>query len=259
MRKKPSELSNRPKNQEDLMAGDLMKRRQAAPISPAKTQTHNTGTGIEAFLQRSRTLQAQATNGSQRGRLIFALDATASRQPTWDAACTLQAQMFDEVSGLNVQLVYYRGLGECRASGWIVSADRLAGLMQRITCRAGTTQLGKVLAHARGETDKNKVQALVFVGDALEENIDELAGPAAALGARGLRAFLFQEGNNPEVERAYREIAALTRGAYGRFDAGAPQQLAELLRAVAAYAGGGVKALEAKPGAAKLLEQLVRR
>jgi len=244
------------------MADDL-KPKQADLIAsktqaPSQTQTH-TGTGIDAFLQRSRTLPAQAAHGAQRGRLIFALDATASRQPTWDTAAKLQAEMFNEVFGLAVQLVFYRGLGECRASGWIANADRLAGLMGRITCRAGETQLARVLAHALGEADKNKIQALVFVGDALEENVDELAGPAAALGARGLRAFMFQEGDNSKVESAYREIARLTQGAYSRFDEGAAAQLAELLRAVAAYAGGGVKALERKAGATKLLEQLVRK
>ncbi len=166
--------------------------------------------------------------------------------------------MFNEVSGLNVQLVYYRGLGECRASGWIAIADRLAGLMQRITCSAGMTQIGKVLTHARRETEKHKVAAMVFVGDAFEETLDELAVTSGELGTFGVPVFMFQEGNDPEVERAYREIARLTHGAYCRFEAGAPQQLTELLRAVAAYAVGGVKALEAKPGAAKLLEQLTQ-
>jgi hypothetical protein len=243
------------------MADDVMRKQaETSPTrktqTPSKTQTHTSGTGIDAFLQRSRALQAQAAQGAQRGRLIFALDATESRQTTWAIACELQAQMFGEVKGLAVQLVYYRGLGECRATGWIGNADRLAGLMSRITCAAGETQLGKVLAHALREAEKSKVAALVFIGDALEENIDELAASAAALGRAGVRTFLFQEGDDRDVECAFREIARLTHGAYCRFDAGAPQQLAELLRAVAAYARGGVKALEARPGAAKLLEQL---
>ncbi len=138
------------------------------------------GSDIDAFLQRTRAM-ATATAG-QRGRLIFALDATASRQPTWDAACEIQAEMFHEVSGLNVQLVYFRGHDECRASGWISSGDRLANLMRRITCKTGGTQIGKVLTHTRRETEKNKVQALVYVGDCMEESADELAHAAATLG-----------------------------------------------------------------------------
>jgi hypothetical protein len=212
---------------------------------------HDAGSEIDAFVQRSRAMQA-ATR-PQRGRLIFALDATQSRQPTWDMACQLQAEMFQEVSNLDVQLVFYRGLGECMPSGWVSSGERLADLMSGIICRAGETQIGKILAHARSEIGKNKVEALVFVGDAIEENLDELAAAAAELGRLGLKVFMFQEGDDPEVESAFRQIAQRTHGAYCRFDAGAPRQLAELLRAVAAYAAGGIKALEATPGAARLL------
>jgi hypothetical protein len=179
------------------------------------------------------------------GRLIFALDATASRQPAWDTACELQAQMFHEVAtigGLSVQLVYYRGLAECRSSRWVNQPEHLAGLMERIDCRMGHTQIGKVLKHARRESELLKVQALVFVGDAMEENPDELAQDAAALGKVGVPAFMFQESVDREVEVVFREIAQLTKGAYCRFDPGAAQQLAQLLRAVAVYATGGLTA-----------------
>jgi hypothetical protein len=218
---------------------------------------------IDAFVQRARALGA-AKEAGRRGRLIFALDATMSRQPTWDTACRLQGEMFREAAatgGLDVQLVYYRGFGECRASGWVSSGERLAELMSRIDCRGGHTQIGKVLAHARRETERAKVQALVFIGDAMEEALDTLAAGAGELGLRGVPVFVFQEGGDPVAEQAFREIARLSRGAYCRFDAGSAHQLAELLRAVAAYAAGGLKALadlSARHGAAtrKLLEQL---
>jgi hypothetical protein len=218
---------------------------------------------IEAFLARARTL-APPIEAGQRGRLIFALDATMSRQPTWDAACRLQAEMFREaahVGGLDVQLVYYRGLGECRASRWVSDGDRLANLMGAIGCRGGHTQIGKVLAHALRESMRAKVQVLVFVGDAMEEAIDDIAVAAGELGLKGVRAFVFQEGNDGIAERAFREIARLTHGAYCRFDVGASHQLAELLRAAAAYAAGGYRALtdlSVRHGAAarKLLEQI---
>jgi hypothetical protein len=218
---------------------------------------------IAAFLEQVRAL-GPAAAGGKRGRLIFALDATMSRQPTWDTACTLQAEMFRTaaaVGGLDIQLVYFRGLGECRASGWVASSDRLAQLMSRIECRGGHTQIGKVLSHARGESGKQKVQALVFVGDAMEEKIDDLCRAAGELGLIGVPAFMFQEGHDPVAENGYREIARLSRGAYCRFDTGAAHELGELLRAVAAYAAGGVKALndlsaKRDAGARKLLAQL---
>jgi hypothetical protein len=211
---------------------------------------------IDTFLREIRT-SGTVVPGT-RGRLLFALDATASRQPTWDSACQLQADMFREaaaIGGLDVQLVYYRGRDECRASQWVSQPERLTALMERIDCRTGFTQIGKVIAHAKRETRNLKVQALVFVGDAMEEKLDDLCHAAGEL---GVPAFMFQEGDDPIAERAFREITRLTHGAYCRFDPGAAHQLAELLRA-AAYAAGGVKALAAvqhSAGAARLLLQL---
>jgi hypothetical protein len=218
---------------------------------------------INAFLERVKGLPPTVEPG-RRGRLVFALDATMSRQPLWDTACRLQADMFHEaaaIGGLDVQLVYYRGLGECRASRWVSQAERLGALMERIECRGGHTQIGRILAHVRGETQSGKVQALVFVGDAMEEKLDDLCESAGALGLLGVPALMFQEGSDPIAERAFREIARLTRGAYCRFDPGAAHQLAELLRAAAAFAAGGMRALAdlsacRDAGARKLLSQL---
>ena len=231
--------------------------RNRAP-APASTRSE-----IHSFLNQVKGLTPSARAGL-RGRLIFALDATMSCQPLWDTACQLQADMFREaaaIGGLDVQLVYYRGLSECRASAWVSQAERLAALMERIDCRGGHTQIGKIIAHARRETQANKVQALVFVGDAMEEELDGLCHAAGELGLLGVPAFMFQEGNDPVAEQAFREIARLTRGAYSRFDPGAAHQLAELLRAAAAYAAGGMRALadlgaQRQAGAVRLLEQL---
>jgi hypothetical protein len=218
---------------------------------------------IDAFLDRVKSLGPAVTAG-ERGRLIFALDATMSRQPLWDTACRLQGDMFQEaaaIGGLDVQLVYYRGLSECRASRWVSDARRLGGLMEQIDCRGGHTQIGKVLAHARNESRTRKVQAVVFVGDAMEEKIDDLCAAAGELGLLGVPVFAFQEGGDAVAEQAFREIARLSRGAYCRFDPGAAHELRELLRAVAAYAAGGIKALTELTarhhgGAVKLLAQL---
>jgi hypothetical protein len=237
--------------------------------TPASTDSRNEPTAaspraeVDAFLEKVRSL-GPATQSGQRGRLIFALDATMSRQPLWDTACRLQADMFAEtaaIGGLDVQLGYYRGLAECRTSGWVSDARQLGGLMEKIDCRGGHTQIGKILAHARRETEKRRVQALVFVGDAMEESIDDLCAAAGSLGLLGVPTFMFQEGHDAVAEQAFREIARLSRGAYCRFDAGAAHELAELLRAVAAYAAGGMKALadlkaRHSSGAVKLLAQL---
>jgi hypothetical protein len=228
--------------------------------TPAATSTRSE---INAFLSEVNRL-TPATGTGLRGRLIFALDATMSRQPTWDTACKLQADMFREaaaIGGLDVQLVYYRGLAECRSSPWVSQAERLASLMQKIDCRGGHTQIGKIVGHARRETERTKVQALVFVGDAMEEKLDDICHAAGELGLLGVPAFMFQEGDDPIAGQAFREVARLTGGAYCRFDPGAAHQLGELLRAVAAYAAGGMRALadlsaRRDAGAIKLIRQM---
>ena len=55
-------------------------------------QTHSTGAEVEAFLKKV-ALTARPVKTAGRGRLIFAMDATASREPTWDRACHIQAEM----------------------------------------------------------------------------------------------------------------------------------------------------------------------
>ena len=217
---------------------------------------------LDLFLGEVKAFGLGVKTG-QRGRLIFALDATMSRQPTWDQACKLQAEMFREaasVGGLDIQLVYYRGLAECRASSWIAEPDRLGALMSGIDCRGGHTQIAKVLAHARRENESGKVAVLVFIGDAMEESLDELCVRAGELGLRNVKALMFQEGYDQVCEQAFREIARLTGGAFCRFAPGAAHELAELLRAAAAYAAGGLQALAHLKahgaGVTKLIEQL---
>ena len=216
---------------------------------------------IAAFVAKARATSPHAPGA--KGRLVFALDATMSRQPTWDMACALQADMFREAAALgslDIRLVYYRGLNECRATGWISDSAQLAKLMGKIDCRGGNTQIGKVLSEARREAVASGVRAVVFVGDAMEEAIDGLCAKAGELGLLKVPVFMFQEGHDTVAEQAFREIARLTGGAWCRFDPGAAAQLRELLRAVAAYAAGGRDALKrlSTPGsgAAKLLGQM---
>lgn len=200
---------------------------------------------VEAFLGEVRKTPPPPP-GAGRGRLIFAMDATASREPTWDTAVQVQGQMFLEAAalgGLDVQLVYYRGFDECRASKWVSNPTDLVRLMTRVLCLAGQTKLRRVLQHAIKETGQRRVNALVFVGDCFEENVDEVGQLAGQLGMLGVRVFIFQEGRNPIADQAFRHIAKLTGGAHCRFDAASPRQLRELLAAVAAYAAGGQRAL----------------
>ena len=238
------------------VGADRMDREKDAPLARRKK-----GDDIAAFVEAAHSVPAPG--GTGHGRLIFALDATMSRQPTWDLAQALQAKMFETAGrfgGLEVQLVYYRGLNECRASKFVSGGQGLADLMSGIEVRGGETQIRRVLAHARNEAKRAKVAALVFVGDAMEESPDELAGLAGELALLGVKAFMFQEGQDPSARRVFSDIARLTGGAYSAFDAGAAARLEALLRAAAAYAAGGhvalVRAAEKDSAARLLLSQM---
>jgi hypothetical protein len=213
---------------------------------------------VDSFIRQVQAMPQVRPGG--RGRLIFAMDATASREPSWDRACHIQGQMFESTAslgGLEVQLVFYRGFGECKASRWYTEGADLHRAMRRVFCAGGQTQIERVLDHALKVARTGQVNALVFVGDAMEENPDALCHRAGELGLLGVPIFLFHEGGNPVAERIFREIARLSKGAYCPFDSASAQQLRDLLAAVAAYAAGGRAALEAigkeRGGAALLL------
>ncbi len=240
-----------------LCAGQIRIIFMAAMADPKQTSVPVApDSDVEAFLAKVRAAPVAAPG--KRGRLVFAMDATMSRQPAWDQALAIQSEMFVEagrVGGLDVQLVYFRGFNECRASKWISDAAALARLMTAVDCRGGNTQIGRVLTHLKTEAAAAPVNAAVYVGDAMEENVDLLCRTAGEIGLLGVPVFMFQEGNDPVAERAYREIARLTRGAYFRFTAASAKTLRELLSAVAVYAAGGRVALtdRARAGGAPAL------
>jgi hypothetical protein len=199
---------------------------------------------IRAFLDAARAVPKPASG--RRGRLLFAMDATASREPTWDRACRIQGEMFEatkSLGGLEVQLAYFRGFDEFRATKWLASPSALVRSMTSVFCRSGHTQIEKVLRHAIAETKARKIDALVYVGDCMEEDVNRLAALAGELGLLGVPAFVFHEGDDPVARLAFQEIARLTKGAYCPFDSRSARQLAELLGAVAVFAAGGMAAL----------------
>lgn len=217
-------------------------------------------TGPASAAKLELYLDRLAARTSAPGSLVFALDATASRQPTWDAAASLTASMFAAVTALNVrlniQLVHYRGVDECRAWNWTSNASTLNGFMSKVRCSAGATQIGRVLQHAKKENAKQKIAALVFVGDSCEEDADALCAQAKQL---PFPIFIFQEGADEEIAKVFGMLTEATGGVHCSFDKGSAQQLAELLGAVAAYVAGGTKALKDMSGnasAVRLLQHL---
>ncbi|MCR9214822.1 MAG: VWA domain-containing protein [Proteobacteria bacterium] len=200
---------------------------------------------VAEFLAKVAATPARHRTGKS-GRLIFAIDATASRQPTWDHASHLQREMFDEaasIGGLELQIAFFRGFGEFKATAWTRDSRALARPISKVYCLGGHTQIQKVLKHALKQTKKDPVNALVYVGDCMEEDADTLCHQAGQLGMLGVPVFVFQEGYDSVAETCFRQIAKLSGGAYCRFDSASAATLRDLLRAVAVYAAGGRKAL----------------
>jgi hypothetical protein len=208
--------------------------------------TKSARSDVAAFLAKAKSLPVPVAATARRGRLVFAMDATASREPSWERAARIQGEMFlatRDLGGIEIQLVHYGGLVDFVASPWVSSGAELVERMGRVRCASGETQIANVLRHALAETKMRKVGALVFVGDAVEESADLLAGLAGQLALAGLPVFVFHEGGDPAARRTLETIARLTRGAYCPFDANAPDALKNLLAAAAAYAAGGRPAL----------------
>ena len=213
----------------------------------AKDQlTPSNSLSVQDFLKKSDQIVAHSDK-KNTGRLLFAMDATASREQTWDMACQIQADMFmstQDIGNLEISLCYFRGYHEFHVFDWSGNAAKLRDQMLEVRCLAGHTQIKRTLEHAVKVCAAQKVTAVVFVGDSFEESIDDVGKVAGKLGMLGVPVFIFHEGHDPTAKNAFQHIAQLTQGAYCAFDQNSVAQLKELLCAVAAFAVGGVNALE---------------
>lgn len=107
---------------------------------PTDTGNVSDKRSIEQFINQVRQMPAKAG----QGRLVFALDATASREATWDQACELQSELFlatRDLGGLAIQLCYYRGYGEFKATRFVTQTEQLLKLMNGVRCLGGITQI----------------------------------------------------------------------------------------------------------------------
>src|SRR5262245_56692048 len=195
---------------------------------PSMPVQRDSRSAVDTFLDKARSVPAVAGTAGGRGRLLFCMDATASREPTWDRAAKIQGEMFvaaEQLGGLDVRLAFYRGFDDFKASKWTSDGRELARLMARVECLAGSTPIGRAFAFAAEETKRGRLNALVFVGDCFEEELDAVGALAGQLGLLNVPAFLFQEGDNAVASRAFAQFARLTNGRHCRFDLSSPDAL----------------------------------
>lgn len=224
-------------------------------------EQRSSSTELSAFLTRSKQLPQRSDGAVRRlSRMIFALDATASRQASWDRACKLQGEMFvatERIGGLQLQLCYYRGFNEFITSAWLLDSRSLLDNMHRAQCRGGRTQLQRVLDHAVQQHSQEPVRAVIIIADAVEESVDTLCAKAGKMGLLNIPLFMFQEGRDTATEQCFQQMAALSRGAYAHFDEHSAATMIDLLAAAATFAAGGSDALQ-KLGSASA-QQLLRQ
>ena len=215
--------------------------------------------GVARFLAEARRTPP-ATRSNRR--ILFALDATASRELTWDLASRLHGELFEAASddgSTAVQLVHYGGFNEFHASPWTTRPAALLRQMTEVRCRGGLTQIQRVLEHALAETSQARIRAVVFIGDACEEPVDKVADrrrPLSTLPKR--RCSCSRKARTPDASRVFRQVARLTGGAHSPFAPGRAADLRALLKAVAHFAASGRRGVERldHPAAARLLRQL---
>lgn len=208
--------------------------------------TPSNSLSVQDFLKKSEQI-VPVEKKENTGRLLFAMDATASREHAWDMACQIQAEMFmstQEIGALEISLCYYRGYGEFHSLDWTSNAELLRDQMLKVRCLAGHTQIKRTLEHAINTCVKQKIKAVVLVSDSFEESIDQVGQVAGKLGMLNVPVFVFHEGHDTAAKNAFQHIAQLTNGAYCPFDQNSVAQLKELLCAVAAFAVGGLSALQ---------------
>ena len=204
------------------------------------------------------------TGGSARPRLIFAVDATAARDPAWTTARQVTDALVKALPGeLDVALAVHGGSRVHTFTAFTNNAATLRDRASGVTCQAGLTRLLPILASS---LKQQSVRVIIYIGDVFEENLPQGRHLADALGARGTKLIVLHDTADPGARRdaeVFWDLAKRTGGCVLPFDSSAPGRLRDILSAVAVYAVGGEKLLRerrhALPGAVALLEHLDRR
>lgn len=203
---------------------------------------------MSAFVSKARALKRAA---NAQNRLIFSLDATASREPTWHVARSMHRALFDiatEDTTFALQLCYFRGLMEFEATPWMTQPGPLLDALNAVYCKRGATQIERMLRHALAEFEgSSSIKAIVYIGDACEENSDTLNALAVQCRLAKRPLLLFQEGRDATASLCFASMAALSNGAHLQLDDASGDRLRELLRSAVRFVLGGRKALQGSP------------
>jgi len=207
---------------------------------------------------KSQVGTAPAAPTARRPRLVFAVDATASREATWRSAQKITARMFGVIpDALDVALAVHGGDDVHTFTEFSADVDVFRKQAAAVRCETGTTRLCEIMART---LDAGGVRVMSYIGDAFEEDADEVLELADRFRLRGIQAVMLSDDADPEALAVFRQIAERTGGAVLDFRTGDTVLMGELLAGVATLAIGGRKLLEAQhtAGARLLLTNLSR-
>lgn len=201
---------------------------------------------------------APAAPAARRPRLVFAVDATASREAAWASAKKITDRMFGVIpNALDVALAVHGGDDLHTFTTFSADVDAFRKQAAAVDCESGVTRLCDIMART---LDAGGVRVMSYIGDAFEEDADEALKLADRFRLRGIQAVMLSDGAEGKPLEVFRQIAERTGGAVLDFRAGDAALMGELLAGVATLAIGGRRLLEAQhtAGARLLLTHLPR-
>ncbi|HET6308476.1 MAG TPA: hypothetical protein VFG12_14900 [Rhodopila sp.] len=227
----------------------------------ATTAASTTQTALRTALSHAEP--PPETGAPDRPRLVFAVDATASREPAWKAARQVTDALVKALPGaLDVALAVHGGSRVHTFTAFTSNPATLRDRAAGITCQAGITRLLPILATSLKHPN---LRVIIYIGDVFEESLPQARNLADSLGAQHTKLIVLHDTADPSARRdadLFWDLAHRTGGCVLPFDATAPNRLRDLLSAVAVYAVGGEKLLRERqhdlPAAVALLEHLRR-
>ncbi len=246
------------------LSGALARRDGTAPALATQGPQGASIDAVRRAVSISTASANTAYNDAARARehlsgICFVIDATGSRQHSWQQAQRTQAEMFDAVKSagnLKLSIVCHRGNRVSDLGTFATPADAKRS-MAAVSCEAGNTEIIGSLKAAMGK----KPSTIIMIGDCFEENFGDLQQVCSKLAAEQIRVYAFVEGNDPNGQHAYKMAADLTGGIFQPFGSGL--DLSDLCVAAAVFDVGGQQAFDkliaSGHAGAKALEHQVKR
>ncbi len=160
---------------------------------------------------------------TSRPRLVFAVDATASREPAWAAAREVTDALVKALPGEldGVALAVHGGSRVHTFTAFTSDPRTLRDLAAGVDCQAGMTKLLPILAASLKR--QATVRVVVYIGDVFEErNLPQGRHLADQMGVQGIKLIVLHDTADRSARRdaeIFWDLAKRTGGCVLPFDA----------------------------------------